>query len=318
MCVIVCVTGGGFNVHGFSTSLGSNTNTLFPIDPSYIAGIADGQTIYLPGFLGSHLQSGSRVILPAGNNSPPPVDPNQHYVLQNEEFTALGNVGHLVRVPVPDASSSIIENTQSVNTSSSETSMSSSISLDGTLSIDPKDIIGVADMNMMGQGGSPQFFSFNPGTGHASELSALQSALQGTAVDMTDLIPPPFDTQESLLNSLSASNLTIDTSSSSTSEVSSVDIITIENLSNQTNAATDTIGIDNALTLSNVMDGNAFTANDKSFMGASNTNQNRLGMNEQSLFDTGGLVSSLYKVLTKMQCLIRVVSLVVQIISMNG
>ncbi|KAH3804911.1 hypothetical protein DPMN_133203, partial [Dreissena polymorpha] len=55
------------------------------------------------------------------------------------------------------------------------------------------EIIGVADMSQLDISGNPSMMSFNPGSGHASELAVLQAALLGSAVDMSSFEPPPFE-----------------------------------------------------------------------------------------------------------------------------
>ncbi|XP_053404425.1 serine-rich adhesin for platelets-like isoform X3 [Mercenaria mercenaria] len=204
-------------------------------------------------------------------------DPNQQYVLRNEDFTALGNIGHHVRVPVP--------NIPPANNKAPSSGLPS-VGTDGTITVDPKDIIGVADMSQVGADGNPAFYSFNPGSGHASEISALQSALQGTAVDMSGFLPPPFDSpQDSISNPFPTSiNSTSTTSTTSTNESTSFDIVIDTASPSQSN----TQGINTASALNNLnpVDISLVNTNQGSTLAGSNAQHTALPTNEQSLYDT--------------------------------
>jgi hypothetical protein len=261
---------------------------MFPIDASRIAGVANGQTIYLPGFFGNQLYSGSPVVIPAHTtSSTSSTDPNQKYMLQNEDFTALGNVGHHVRVPIPN-------NPPTIDLSSSSgSSAAHTPSLDGTITIDPTDIIGVADMNQIGPDGNPSFFSFNPGTGHASEISALQSALQGTAVDMSSFLPPPFDTPSSITNMFPSSSGTSSSTSStsSTQESTNFDIMLEAGPSSMTFANNSAIDFHGTGTTSGRDYPSEFNSagsntNRDSIFSTMTSSQNTQTTNEQTMYDT--------------------------------
>lgn len=156
------------------------------LDPSSIAGFAHGQTIYLPSNLRNRFMTGLLNTISVNNERASSVvaDPKTPFTFRNEEFTALGNVGHLVRVPNS-------RTTDSSNTPPS-TEFSSLTGTKVTINGNPIEIIGVADMSQLDPSGNPHFFSFNPGSGSAAEIQALQSALLGNAVDMSNFVPPPY------------------------------------------------------------------------------------------------------------------------------
>lgn len=145
------------------------------------------------------------------NNAPDTnVDPGQktQFTFRNEEFTALGNIGHLVRVPNNKHDSAGMS--PSVNSQDLASLSGRKVTINGN----PIEIIGVADMSRLDHTGNPHFFSFNPGTGSSAELQALQSALLGTAVDMSNFIPPPYMSDPSIHSTSvsapsSASNMAI-------------------------------------------------------------------------------------------------------------
>ncbi|WAR28918.1 NRP-like protein [Mya arenaria] len=174
----------------------SSSPAGFNLDPSTIAGISSGQTIYLTGDVGDQVLSG----VPLNVVSPDQLNQGQHqgneprFVTQNEEFTALGQIGKQVRVLDTSQSGggSSTTNAQGNNMGMLPHLGSGAIDMSNIHGSGPIEIVGVADLTNVDAQGNP-VFSFNPGSGHASELAALNSALHGTAVDMTNFLPPTFE-----------------------------------------------------------------------------------------------------------------------------
>ena len=155
-------------------------NIELALDPSNIAGIISGQSIYLTDTFGHQLQSGTRstVNAPQKVHSTQKANANKQLIVKHEPFPAFDTFGQEMRF---------------LDTSQGNTGGPAIVDLSSLEGTGPIEIVGVADFNHIDASGN-QVFSFNPGSGQASELAALQSALQGQAVDMTHFLPPPLDT----------------------------------------------------------------------------------------------------------------------------
>lgn len=210
------------------------------LDPSSIVGFANGQTIQLPSSLRNRFMTGLLNTLSVNSNQVSNAEPKTQFTFRNEDFTALGNIGHLVRVPNSKSTSSVFPTQPTSNDGSTSTSTHFG-TLTGTkvtINGNPIEIIGVADMSKLDQSGNPHFFSFNPGSGSAAEIQALQSALLGTAVDMSNFIPPPYISDT---GSSSASSSTQPGSSSvvTTNTITTLETVDKSSSSNNTAASSE-------------------------------------------------------------------------------
>ena len=179
------LAGGGLHNQALLSMFDPSSGGHLALDPSSIAGFVNGQTIYLPDNLRNRFMTGLLNTISV-NNVPVVPEPKTQFQFRNEDFTALGNIGHLVRVP--EGGRQTMEPSQAANNPEMNALSGAKVTINGN----PIEIIGVADMSQLDQSGNPHFFSFNPGTGSAAEIQALQSALLGTAVDMSNFTPPPY------------------------------------------------------------------------------------------------------------------------------
>ena len=135
-----------------------------------------------------------------GTNQPATVqiDPitGKEYTLQNEAYTPMGSVGHLVKVPVKRNDKQNVP--QSDIVPASDKAATDHVIIEPvvkTPQVPSKGTQQAAPANTADQK-SPQLVSdrFNPGSGMADEIAALRSStLLGSPVDMSNFLPPPFN-----------------------------------------------------------------------------------------------------------------------------